>query len=524
MTKQVTKTPPRFLFATWLVLVALLLHWHAPAQSGVPAGERDLAGERGPVLAATHPVYGSDMTIRLTGAPMDSSVTYCIGNERGALLETLGPRAVGASGSDVVTLPLLDREWVGRDLQLWAEISTYREVVTTRRLEIEVRNPSLFLSSVGANGEAGIACYDEVERRIVQKAGLGARRPGRVLLSRDGKRGFVRLDSDQIGVFDPREDRWLFWFIATGNGLLDITMTPDGSQVIVLCTERPVAEGSHAERSDWGRRDYIRGTLWIYSIASDGQPQPVTIDPIEPVGPGRILAVSEDSRQVFIRTGKDTLGEYNLKSHAYKRHFLSDQVSHCTIRDMQVYRNCLVALMTDPDDRGYLCLFNIMTYRSDHVVDAGWDPMMFDIFDGENGPVVVLVDSLENGLTERLRFIDLVTGNSLKQIPVCPSGVVDVDVNEIRDIGAVLYVPDGQKSEHGFVGFFDKQNFNLIGRCFTVPVDAGSRIILSHSPLVNSCYVLTSDGILSVIDLARKGEVHVFYLGPNESSQPVVVE
>jgi hypothetical protein len=488
----------------WLFLALLiaLMTATASAQSG-PSGR---AGE--PLLACTHPVYGSDLTVSLFGAAPGKSVAFFKSGADGSLVEELGSAATDPAGSAVFTFPLVYREWVEQEIVFWAVVDPAGAAVETGRLQVRVSNPSLFLPCLGPDGNGMIARYDELAGSVLGRTGLEEGSPGRILFNRDGSRGFVLVDTDQIGVFDPFEDRWLYW-IRTGSGLIDIAATPDGSRIIVLCTEK----------TDPELDEYKRGSLWIYDIddATAPQPEPVRIDPVNPAGQGRVLAVSGDSRLVYVRIGGSSIGEYNLMTGEYKRIFPADQYGPCTIKDIQVFGNCLAALLTRPDGEGFICVSNTQTYRTD-ITRTGWNPVIFDLFDGEAGPMAVVLHRSENGLTDVLDAVNLYSGVA-RTIARMPAGIRDVDVGDVRSLGVILYAPGGMLSREGLLGFFDRDSLAVINRYVPVQVDADSRVFLSRSPIVDRCYVLSGNGTMSVIDLDVFREIDVIDL--NETGRIV---
>jgi len=124
--------------------------------------------------------------------------------------------------------------------------------------------------------------------------------------------------------------------------------------------------------------------------------------------------------------------------------------------------------------------------------------------------------------SDGLDVVDLVGGRIETSIftSLWPSGIRDVDVAGARDVGVVLYVPGGTQGRRGYLGFFDKKTFSLRNECVLVPVDAGSRVFLSRSPVVNRCYVLNRNGTLTVVDLDRFRKTDVFDLGAEFNSLP----
>lgn len=362
------------------------------------------------------------------------------------------------------------------------------------------RSGASFFVPCSAIDERGfIARYDAMSGYLAGRVDLPSL-PGKILFSRDGSRGFVLLDSDQIGVFDPIEERWLYLF-STGSGLLDMVLTPDGSKLIALCTERDSLDDDVQ----------VKGALWICNVADIGsmttgleiERRPVAIDFVRNGGTGRMLAVSENSRSLYIRTDGPYISVYNLQSGAMRPIKLGNQsCSPCTVMDIQVSDSCLTALLSKSDGFGYLCIMNTQTYIEEYV-PLGWAPTIFSLFKRDGRPMAVILHCSENGSAHFLKLLDLYTGTVSKTIASnLFEGVRDVDVNGIRDVGAVLYVRGGEAAQYGLVGFFDRETLEWRREVVTkVPVDPGTRLFLARSPLINQCYVLTRSGVLTVIDL-----------------------
>ncbi len=323
--------------------------------------------------------------------------------------------------------------------------------------------------------------------------------PGKILFNRDGSRGFVLLDSDEIGVFDALESRWLYRF-RTGVGLLDIALTPNGSKLIALCSERGPDDDGLQEK----------GALWICNVAGidsfesglEIERRPVAVDFVRSAGTERRLAVCENSRLLFIRTNGPYLTIYNLNSGAVIPVKLGNRYcSPCTVMDIQVLGTCLTALLIKPDGFGYLCIFNTQT-RTKEYIPLGWEPKIFNLFKKDGRPMAVILHSSETGSAHFLRLFDLYSATVAKTIANnLLQGVRDVDINGSRDVGAVLYVRGGEGARYGLVGFFDKENLEWRREVVKVPVDSDTRLFLASSPLINRCYVLTGSGDLIPIDL-----------------------
>ncbi len=500
-----------------LFIAGFLLVGFAAAQTATAPAGNPLS------LACTHPVFGSDLKVRLVGAPPGSTVFFYKTDSDG-FNEFLGKRPADSSGCSLLVYSLLDSSWVGRDLTIWAEVEptgvgtdlpggggTDRtsgnertpEIVTSGVLDIHVLNPSLVLPCVEADGNGSIARFDQTTGALSVRSVIPGGKPGRILFNRDGSRGFVILDSDQIGVFDPREDEWLFWFIPTGRGIVDVAATPDGTKIVVACSGR--RESDHD--------DTLNGSLWIYDIdpAVEVVSEPVTIDPVNPAGSDRILTVCDHSRLVYIKTGGSSFGEYNLETGRYKPHFIDSRYAPCTIKDILIHDNRLVLLFTRPDGEGYICLFSIQTYRQDSV-SVGWHPVMFDIFEWQSGPVAVVLHHSNGRESDVLDVVDLSSRQVTRGIIArWPRGIRDVKVNDVRDHGVIFYVPGGESVREGYLLFFDRRTLKLRRNLYVkVPIDGGSRLFLSRSSVVNRCYVLNRSGTLTVVDLDlfRKVGVH----------------
>jgi hypothetical protein len=474
-------------------------------------------------LACTHPVFGSVLKVRLIGAPPGSLVTFYKTDSEG-YREMLGESPADSSGCSLLEYSLLDSSWVGRDLTLWAEVATSgagmdlpggegtdglsgRErtpgIVSSGVLDIHVLNPSLFLPCMEPDGNGSIARFDQKTGTLSVRSVIPGGKPGRILFNRDGSRGFVILDSDQIGVFDPCADEWLFWFVPTGRGIVDVAATPDGTKIVVVCSGR--------RESD--QDEILNGSLWVYDIDPEVEilSEPVTIGPVNPAGSDRVLTISDDSRLVYIKTGGSSFGEYNLETGHYKPLFIDSRYAPCTIKEILVHDNRLVLLFTRPDGEGYLCLSSMQTYRQNSI-SVGWHPVMFDIFEGESGPVAVVLHHSDGRNSDVLDVVDLtnlqVTSGIIAR---WQRGIRDVKVNDVRDHGVILYVPGGESARQGYLLFFDRETLRLRRDIYVqVPVDEGSRLFLSRSIVVNRCYVLNRSGTLTVVDLDlfRKAGVH----------------
>ncbi len=498
------------------ILLIAVLSFAAGGIAGAQRASDDIAAE--PSLAYIHPVYGSDLVLYLHGAPSDSSVTYYRSRPGTAPVE-IGSGFTDSEGGHVLTLPLTNPDWVGEEITLWASIRLYGggEIVSQRRT-VRVSNPSFFFPLATPDGTGSIACYDELDTAFSDGVEVTDGRPGRVLFSRDGSRGFVILDTDQIGVFDPVEREWLYWFLKTGVGVLDMEATPDGKSIIVLCSEK------HPGDAD----TLVRGSLWVFDIDSGAitQRAPVKIDALNPAVPhvpaaaGRLLAVSNDSRLVFIRIGGPFIGEYNLDTGAFRRTILGNgRLSPCTVNDIRVRENCLAALLTEPDGYGWLCLSNTQTYLQDYL-SVGWEPEAFEFFEGDSGPRVLVLHRSEDSRTDVIDVYDLFNETLAGTVARLPAGVRDVAVNDTRDLGVILYVPGGANAREGWLGFFEKRTFRLRNEVVKVPVDSGSSVFLSRSPIVNRCYVLTRSGTLCVVDLETFSKVDLFDLNAESSAVP----
>jgi DNA-binding beta-propeller fold protein YncE len=365
--------------------------------------------------------------------------------------------------------------------------------MTTDRMEVKASNPSFYMPCMAPDGSGFLARYDEIDGIVSERVDMEEGLPVRILFSRDGNRGFVLLDSGQIGVFDPFTDQWLSWFLAAGPGIIDITVTPDGTRIVVLGRGREDAPGVDTA-----------GTLWIYDLERGvgAPPEVIAIDSVNPTGEGRILAVSEDSRLLYVRSGKSAVGEVNFATGEYRPLKLNDQFPYSTVRDIQVFDNCLAVLLTLPDESGYVCVCNTQNYLCGLPVPVGRNPVKLDVFTGEDGPLAAALCRSEDGGADVIRFVHLYEQRVVGSISgLTPPGVRDLAVNDLRDDGVILYIPRGGAAGKGYVGFFDRRTLRLRDEYAVVPVDSGSRILLSRSPLVNRCYIWTRRGIISVIDL-----------------------
>lgn len=470
-----------------LMLVCLLATGAVFAQSGFnPVDEI-------PTLRNTRPVYGSEMTLRLTDAPPLESIGWFKSEADGTRVEELGRTTTDADGFGSLTITLFERDWIGRNIVFWAEITRLDSAsVLSERREVRVDSPSFFVPARSPDGSGAILKYDVLEDAISGRSDRVAGSPGKIVFSRDGSLGFVLLDNDQIGIFSPFDDEWLFRYFPTGAGLLDLIASPDGSRIIALCAERDPLDDD----------TYVRGSLRIYRVEPDLNPVPETvlIDAVIASGGGRMLAMSEDSRLVYVRSGESTVGEYNLITGMYRSFFLDDKHPLSTVDDIQVHENCLVALVTSPNADGFVCLFNTQTCEK-YYIAVGRNPAMFEVFERASRPLVPVVHRTKYR-EDVVEFLDIYSGTMISAIRgFIPPGVRDLEVCDERELGVLLWVPGGPFGQKGYLGFFDKSTLSLNFRHLSVPVDRDSRVFLSRSPLINRCYVLSSSGLLSVIDL-----------------------
>jgi len=456
-------------------------------------GQSEIAGAGAiPTLENTRPVYGSEITLRLVDAPPLGPVTWFKSDADGSRVEELGRSITDRDGKGVLTFTLIDRDWVGRNIVFWAEISRLSgPSVRSERREVRVDNPSFYVPATEADGTGSIIKYDLFEDAITGRSENVSGSPGKIVFSRDGSLGFVLLDNDQIGIFSPFDNQWLIRYFPTGSGLLDLIASPDGSRIIALCSEQdPLSD------------EYVRGTLRIYRVDPELDPEPETIliDAVMNSGRGRMLAMSEDSRLVYVRSGESAVGEYNLATGTYKNFFLDDKHPLSTVEDIQIHENCLIALVTNPGGDGFVCLANTQSYEKFYVA-VGQHPAMFEVFHRATRPLVPVVHRTAFN-EDVVEFLDLYSGTMISAIRgFIPPGVRDLEVCAERDLGVLLWVPGGERGEKGYLGFFDKSSLSLNFRHLSVPVDSGSRVFLSRSPMINRCYVLSSSGLLSVVDL-----------------------
>jgi len=470
-----------------VAMSCILLGNAAFAQSGI-----DFVDEI-PTLQNTRPVYGSEITLRLVDAPPLGPVTWFKSDADGSRVDELGRTTTDRDGNGFLIFTLIDHNWVGRNIVFWAEISRLNgPTVRSERREVRVDNPSFYVPATEPDGTGSIVKYDLFEGAIAGRSGSVVGSPGKIVFSRDGSLGFVLLDNDQIGIFSPFDNQWLIRYFPTGSGLLDLIASPDGSRIVVLCSEQDPL-------SDDG---YVRGSLRIYRVDPDLDPEPETIliDAVMNSGGGRMLAMSEDSRLVYVRSGESAVGEYNLATGTYKNFFLDDNHPLSTVEDIQIHENCLVALVTSPGGDGFVCLANTQTYEKFYVA-VGQHPAIFEVFDRASRPLVPVVHRTKFN-EDVVEFLDIYSGTMISAIRgFIPPGVRDLEVCAERDLGVLLWVPGGDLGEKGYLGFFDKSSLSLNFRHLSVPVDSGSRVFLSRSPMINQCYVLSSSGLLSVIDL-----------------------
>ncbi len=471
-----------------VVLLSCVLLGNAAMAQGVvnPLGEI-------PTLQNTRPVYGSEMTLELVDAPPLAPVTWFKSDADGSRVEELGRSTSDEEGDCSWTFTLSDRDWIGRNIVFWAEIASLDSPTVLSELrEVRVDNPGFYVPAADPDGTGTIVKYNALDDTISDRSGRVAGSPGKIVFSRDGSLGFVLLDNDQIGIFSPFDDAWLFRYFPTGSGLLDLIASPDGTRIIALCSEQDLLSSD----------TYVQGTLRIYRVDPDLNPEPETIviDSVMTSGGGRMLAMSEDSRLVYVRSGESAVSVYNLATGKSKSFFLDDNHPLSTVEDIQVYENCLVALVTTPSGNGFVCLFNTQTHDK-YYIAVGQNPAMFEVFERASRPLLPVVYRTKYDADE-VKFLDIYSGTKIKSIPgFNPPGVRDLEVCDERDLGVLLWVPGGAISEKGYVGFFDKSSLSLISSYLTVPVDTGSRVFLSRSPLINRCYVMSSSGLLSVIDL-----------------------
>lgn len=447
-----------------------------------------------PVIHFNHPLYGSVFNISLFGAPPRSAVVFYKSEADGSYVEELGRRQTDFYGVTTLDHPLTDPAWVDRDLVIWAEIiPSTGPAMTTKRMEVKASNPSFYMPCMAPDGSGFIARYDEIEGVVRERVDMEGGVPVRILFSRDGNLGFVLLDSGQIGVFDPFTDQWLSWFQAAGSGILDIAVTPDGTRVAVLGRDQEEAPGLD-----------LPGKLWIYDLERGvgAPPDVITIDSVNPTGEGRILVMGDDLPHLYVRSGKSAVDEVNYETGEYRPLKLNDQLPYSTVRDIQIFKNCLAVLLTLPDETGFVCVRNTQNDRCGIPVPVGRNPVTMDVFEGETGPLAAALCRSEDGAADVIRFVHLYEQRVVGAISgLIPPGVRDLAVNDLRDDGVILYIPRGGAAGKGYVGFFDRRTLRLKDEYAVVPVDAGSRILLSRSPLVNRCYIWTRRGIISVIDL-----------------------